>query len=188
MKLLELFLAFLKIGLFTFGGAYAAIPLIREEVLARGWLSEEMFSYFVGVSESTPGPIMVNMATYVGSSRAGFWGALCCTFGVVLPAFVIILLLAPVLKKASSFPAVQAVLKYIKPCIAGVILAVGISMLISSVFTDVSEFSLSWKAVIIGAILMAVKIGYSKIKKKAVSPILLIACSAVLGMVFYGVT
>ena len=84
----DLFLGFLKVGLFSFGGAYAAIPLIRDVVLHYGWLDDEILAYMIAVSESTPGPIMVNMATYVGSMTAGIPGALIATFSVVLPAFV----------------------------------------------------------------------------------------------------
>ena len=92
MILLELFLGFLKVGCFSFGGAYFAIPLIRETVLSHGWLTDDAVSYMIAVSESTPGPIMVNMATYVGSSQAGFLGALVATTAVVLPSFLVILL------------------------------------------------------------------------------------------------
>ena len=86
----ELFVSFLRVGLFSFGGAYCAIPLIREEVFRRGWLSDEALSYMIAVSESTPGPIMVNTATYIGSSQAGFFGALLATTAVILPSFLII--------------------------------------------------------------------------------------------------
>ena len=72
----DLLFGFLKVGLFAFGGAYGAIPLIRDVVLSYGWIEEEMLTYMIAVSESTPGPIMVNLATYVGSSQAGFWGSL----------------------------------------------------------------------------------------------------------------
>ena len=101
MIFLELFLGFLKVGCFSFGGAYFAIPLIRETVLSHGWLSDETVSYMIAVSESTPGPIMVNMATYVGSSQAGFWGALVATTAVVLPSFLIILLVCVLMKSTS---------------------------------------------------------------------------------------
>ena len=96
MIYLELFLGFLEVGCFSFGGAYGAIPLIRDVVLSYGWLSEEMLTYMIAVSESTPGPIMVNLATYVGSSQAGLLGSLAATIAVVLPAFVIILLITAV--------------------------------------------------------------------------------------------
>ena len=85
MIFLELFFAFLKVGSFTFGGGYSAIALIRDVVLSYGWLSDEMLTYMIAVSESTPGPIMVNLATYVGSSQAGALGGLLATFAVVLP-------------------------------------------------------------------------------------------------------
>ena len=83
----ELFIGFLKVGLFSFGGGYAAIPLIRDVVMSYGWLSEDMLTYMIAVSESTPGPIMVNLATYVGISQGGMPGALVATFAAVLPCF-----------------------------------------------------------------------------------------------------
>ena len=104
MIYLDLLIGFLKVGLFSFGGAYGAIPLIRDVVLSYGWIDDEMLTYMIAVSESTPGPIMVNMATYIGSSQAGFLGALIATAAVVLPAFVIILLIMVVLKKLLGSP------------------------------------------------------------------------------------
>ena len=100
MILLDLLLGFLKVGCFAFGGAYGAIPLIRDVVLSYGWLSEDMLAYMIAVSESTPGPIMVNLATYIGSSQAGLAGALIATLAVVLPSFLIILLVTAILKTA----------------------------------------------------------------------------------------
>ena len=110
MKLLVLFLEFLKIGLFTFGGGYAMIPLIKEAVLKHGWMDETQFLNMIGVSEVTPGPIAINMATYVGSTQAGFLGSLICTVGVVLPAFVIMLLVSILLKKFMKNRYVQSAL------------------------------------------------------------------------------
>ena len=123
MILLELFIGFLKVGCFAFGGAYGAIPLIRDVVLSYGWLDDEMLTYMIAVSESTPGPIMVNLATYVGSSRAGFYGSLVATLAVVLPSFIIILLVTALLKAVLKNRYVQAVLRGLKPCIVGIILA-----------------------------------------------------------------
>ena len=97
MKLLGLFAVFFKIGLFTFGGGYAMLPLIQQEALSRGWLDADTLYRFIGVCESTPGPIAVNMATFVGSTRAGLAGAACATLGVVLPAMLVMLLIAAVL-------------------------------------------------------------------------------------------
>ena len=86
-KGIRIAVGFLTVGLFSFGGAYAAIPLIRDVVLSYGWLDEDTLMNMVAISESTSGPIMVNMATYVGSSKAGIWGGALATFAVILPAF-----------------------------------------------------------------------------------------------------
>ena len=135
MIYLELFLGFLYVGCFAFGGAYGAIPLIRDVVLKYGWLAEEELTYMIAVSDSTPGPIMVNLATYVGSTQAGLLGSLLATTAVVIPSFVIMLLITAVLKHAIKHPVVQAVLRGMKPCIIGIILATGLHMIISHCFT-----------------------------------------------------
>ncbi|HOW38524.1 MAG TPA: chromate transporter, partial [Bacillota bacterium] len=95
-ELLVLFLAFFEIGLFTFGGGYAMIPMIEEAVLRHGWLANTSFSLvdFIAVSESTPGPFAVNIATFIGMTEAGIPGAILATVGVVLPSFIVILLIA----------------------------------------------------------------------------------------------
>ena len=87
MIYIDLFIGFLKVGIFSFGGGYVSIALIREIVLSYGWLDDEMLSYMIAVSESTPGPIMVNLATYIGSSKGGILGAFIATTAVVFPAF-----------------------------------------------------------------------------------------------------
>ena len=92
MIYLKLFWDFFKVSCFTFGGAYGAIPLIRDMVLGNGWIAEDQLAYMIAVSESTPGPIMVNLATYIGNTQAGFWGSLIATIAVVLPAYLVILL------------------------------------------------------------------------------------------------
>ena len=130
MIYLELFLGFLKVGCFTFGGGYGAVALIRDVVLSNGWLSEDMVTYMIAVSESTPGPIMVNMATYIGSDQAGFWGSLVATVGVVLPAYLVILLIICILKNIITNRYVQAVLRGLKPCVVGIVCATGLYMVI----------------------------------------------------------
>ncbi len=179
MIYLKLFWEFLKIGLFTFGGGYGAIPLIKECVERNGWLSEEMLSNMLAISESTPGPIMVNTATYIGSSQGGVLGAAVATLGVILPAFIVMILFSVFLKKVLEKPAAASVLSGVKPCIAGIITATGIYMLFTSTafFTDTVS-------VIIAGILSAVYFIFLGIRKKAISPILLICISAVLGIVF----
>ena len=88
MMYLKLFWEFFKVSCFTFGGAYGAIPLIRDMVLGNGWITDERLSYMIAVSESTPGPIIINLATYVGNEQGGFSGSLIATLGVVLPSFI----------------------------------------------------------------------------------------------------
>lgn len=179
--ILNLFLGFLKVGCFSFGGAYAAIPLIRDTVLSYGWLNDEMLTYMIAVSESTPGPIMVNLATYVGVSQAGFLGAMVATFAVVLPSFLIVLAVTAVFYKAIKNKYVRAALQGIKPSMIGVILATGCWMIIKNLFGD-SFGEISIRAVIITAILGAVYFGQKKILKLSISPIMLIIISAVLGI------
>lgn len=134
MILLELFLTFLKIGAFTFGGGYAMIPLIQSEVVTRGWLTEGQITDFIAVSESTPGPLAVNMATYVGAEIAGFAGALCATFGVVLPSFVIILIVAKSFDLFKSNKYVKNAMSGIKPAVIGLISAALLSVALTVFF------------------------------------------------------
>ena len=138
--ILNLFLGFLKVGCFSFGGAYAAIPLIRDTVLSYGWLNDELLTYMIAVSESTPGPIMVNLATYIGASQAGFLGAMVATFAVVLPSFLIVLAVTAVFYKAIKNKYVRAALQGIKPGMIGVIFATGCWMIIKNLFKDKSSY------------------------------------------------
>ncbi len=186
MIYLDLLIGFLKVGLFAFGGAYGAIPLIRDVVLAYSWLDDEMLTYMIAVSESTPGPIMVNLATYVGSSQAGFPGALIATAAVVLPSFIIILLIMVLLKKLLKNPYVQAILRGMKPCIIGIILATGLYMILHNCVDSSIQFSLNTTAIIMTVVLSAVYFGSGKILKKGISPIGLIGISAVAGIIIYG--
>lgn len=183
MIYLDLLIGFLKVGLFSFGGAYAAIPLIRDVVLSYGWLTDNELSYMIAVSESTPGPIMVNVATYVGSSQGGILGAFIATFATILPAFIIILLAMVVLKKTMSNKYVQATLSGLKPGVVGIILATGIFMLFGRLFDISSGYALSLKSLVVAVVLVGTMVIFKCIKKKNISPILLIVISAVLGMV-----
>lgn len=187
MIYLDLFLGFLKVGCFAFGGAYGAIPLIRDVVMSYGWLSDEMLTYMIAVSESTPGPIMVNLATYIGSSQAGFLGAVIATLAVVLPSFLIILLVTVLLKTALKNKYVQAVLRSLKPCVIGIVLATGIYMVFGNCFGAISAIQINLQAIILTAILVASMFGYRHFAKKKLSPILLIVLSAIAGMAVYGI-
>jgi chromate transporter len=186
MLYLTLFLEFLKIGLFTFGGGYAMIPLIKEAVLKHNWLSEAQFLNMIGVSEVTPGPIAINMATYVGSTQAGFFGALLCTIGVVLPAFIIMLLISILLKRYMKNKYVQSALGGIKFVAVALIMASALT-----IFADVLfPYSLN-NGLTITPNFIAIKIfilvvaGYFLLKillKKKPGPISIIIMSAIVGL------
>lgn len=186
MILLELFIGFLRVGCFAFGGAYGAIPLIRDVVLSYGWLDEEMLTYMIAVSESTPGPIMVNLATYVGSSQAGIPGALIATIAVVLPSFIIILLVTALLKTVLKNPYVQAVLRGLKPCMIGIILATGVYMIIRNGIV-IQEKVILIRPLILTLMLALIYFGSRKISKNGISPIMLICISAIAGAALYGI-
>ena len=185
MIYLDLLLGFLKVGCFAFGGAYGAIPLIRDVVISYGWLSDEMLTYMIAVSESTPGPIMVNLATYIGSSQAGALGAVIATLAVVLPSFLIILLVTALLKTALKNKYVQAVLRGLKPCVIGIVLATGIYMVLGNCFGTISEIKVNMQAICITALLVASIFGYMYFAKKKLSPIGLIILSAIFGIIIF---
>lgn len=185
---LELFLTFFKIGLFTFGGGYAMIPVVEAEVVPK-WLSSEMFLNFIAVAESTPGPIAINMATFIGSTQGGFWGALLATLGVVLPSFIIIILIASVITGLMKFAGVKAFLSGIRPVVVGLIVATAIGMFLSVVLGLESigqAVVFDWKALVIFGIIATTHFTIKGITKKAPSPIILIILSALLGILFYG--
>lgn len=135
MIYLQLFFSFLMIGTVSFGGGYGMISLIRETVLSHGWLSEEEFLNFIAVSESTPGPLAVNMATFIGSSQGGILGSFFATLGVVMPSFFIILLIAALLKNFMKYAGVQAFLSGIRPCVVAMILSTAVTMGLGTLFS-----------------------------------------------------
>ena len=190
MIYLDLLLGFLRVGCFAFGGAYGAIPLIRDVVLSYGWMDDDALAYMIAVSESTPGPIMVNLATYVGSSQAGLPGAILATLAVVLPSFIVILLITAALKNLLKHRLVQAALRGVKPCIIGIILATGGYMVIHNcIAAREGMFTgplLDWQAVGITAVLLTVCPLFRAVKKRSLSPVSLIFISACLGVLVYG--
>lgn len=121
MIYLTLFLTFFKIGAFTFGGGYAMLPMIQQEVASHGWMTGEELVNFIAVSEATPGPFAINVSTYVGTETAGLAGALAATSGVVLPSFLIILAIARIYTKFQKSTAVQGVMTGLRPAVVGLI-------------------------------------------------------------------
>ena len=185
MILLDLFLSFLKVGAFCFGGGFGMLPLIEETVVAKGWLSQEAFYNFVGVGESTPGPIAVNVATYVGATQAGFLGSLAATAGTVMPSFLIILLIAAVLKNLTGNRYFKGFIKGVKPVVAALIVSTGVTLLAQAVgYVSLTEFHFDWVSLVIFAIIAAVYFGAKALLHKKLSSIHIILLSAVLGIVF----
>ena len=188
MIYLELFLTFLKIGAVSFGGGYAMISPIRQEVLSNGWLTETEILNLIAVAESTPGPIAVNMATFVGSTQGGILGSFLATLGVVLPSFLIILAIASLIRGFLIYRGVHAFLSGVRPCVVGLILATSATLFMTTLlgFTTLdSGLVPDWRGMIILAILAAVVLLGKKLLQKKPSPIMMILISALLGILFY---
>lgn len=177
---------FFLIGLFTFGGGYAMIPLIKELVLKYGWLSENEFYSFIGVCESTPGPIAINMATFIGSQEGGLLGSLCATIGVVLPSFIIILLVTSLLKKFIKNRYVQAFLTGVKPVVVGLILSTGLMLFIKAIgYQDLKTWDLNTQSLIIFTLIVFVYNFSKYVLKKKINNIMLIILSAFMGIIIF---
>lgn len=193
MIFLELFWTFFKIGLFTFGGGYAMLPLIQEQVVTHGWLTEEAIVNFIAVSESTPGPFAINIATYVGSQVGGgeyggnllftILGSAAATLGVVLPSFIVILLVAKFYQQFKSSHTVKGLMTGLKPAAIGLIASAVVSMALT-VFIPNGFSAALFKdpTLYISAAIFAVCTVLVFLKKKKVPPVLIICIAAVLGI------
>ena len=183
--LLELFWVFFQIGLFTFGGGYAMIPMMQDFIVdQKGWVSYEEIMNFIAISESTPGPFAINMATFVGTSQYGILGAIVATIAVILPSFIIILLIAKLFSNFSNNKYVRAALGGIRPIVIGLIVVVGISLLYSHALPNgiFGNVVIEWRYLILVAICLLIKFKFKKI-----SPIYLILISAGLGLLLYSI-
>ncbi len=178
MIYLQLFLSYLKIGFFGFGGGYAMLSLIQNEVVGRhAWLSASQFADIVALSQMTPGPIAINSATYVGYTVAGFWGSVIATCSVCLPPLTLMLLITRFFLRLRNNRYVEGALAGLKPVVIGMIASAALML----IFPDSEQgrsFIDPWSWVIFGTCLAA-----SLLK---VNPILLIVLSAVAGTVIYG--
>ena len=185
MILLNLFLGFLYVGCFSFGGAYAAIPLIREIALEYGWINEENLTYMIAISESTPGSVMVNLATYIGTSQAGVLGAIVATFAEVFPAFLIIIIMMVLLKNSYENKYIQAILNGMKPSIIGIIMGIGFYMILKNLNIVKELNNINIRSLIMTLVLLVIYYGSRKVLKKGLSPIKLIIISAICGIIIY---
>jgi chromate transporter len=189
MIYLKLFLTFLKIGVVSFGGGYGMISLIRDDCRSNGCLAEDELLNFIAVAESTPGPIAVNMATFVGATQGGPLGSALATLGVVLPAFLIMLLIAAVLKNFLEYQGVKAVMRCVRPCAIALILGTSLTLFMSNLLGITKGIpggiSPDFKGLILLGLIFLISFVIKKIKGKKPSPILMIGISALLGVIFY---
>lgn len=186
---LELFLVFLKIGAVSFGGGYGMISLIQQEVTSRGWLTGDQLWNYIAIAESTPGPIAVNIATFIGSAQGGFLGSLLATLGIVLPAFCIILIIATVFKNFAKNKYVNAAFEGITPVLWGLIISTGLLLIVQCLYANYDNFEVkgefNFHALIIFAVVGTVMIVYRLMRKKSLPPIATILVSAIAGMIYF---
>ena len=183
MIYLNLFLAFLKIGAVSFGGGYGMISLVRETVVSNGWLTDTRMMDFIAVSESTPGPIAVNMATFVGFSQGGVFGAILATLGVIMPAFLIMLLIASVMKTFMKRKGVNAFLEGVRPGVVALIMSTAVTMGLTLLFgIGGEECKINFFGIALLILIAGIAYVYKRFHKKKISPILLIIISAVIAL------
>lgn len=188
MLYLRLFFEFLKVGLFSVGGGLATLPFLREMASNTGWFTDADLADMIAVSESTPGPIGVNMATYVGFTVGGIPGAIASTLGLITPSVIIILLIALFLKNFKDNKYVQGAFYGLRPTSTGLIAAAGLSVaylvFINPLFAETKSLLnlLDWKAVVLAAVLIVLTRFVDQTKK--LHPIVFIAASAVIGIIF----
>ena len=189
MILLRLFWEFFKTGLFAVGGGMATLPFLYSIAERTGWFTSAQLTDMIAVSESTPGPIGVNMATYVGFTTAGVPGAVIATLGLVTPSVIIILIIARVLQQFRQNKLVDAAFYGLRPCSIGLIAAAGllvvkVAMLHTDLYFQTGRLAelVDWKAIALAAVLLVLTRWVKKTKK--LHPIVFILGSAVVGVVF----
>lgn len=173
---------FFKIGLFAVGGGPATLPFLMELTRNYDWFTMKELTDMIAVSESTPGPLGVNMATYVGFETLGLWGGIVSTIGLVVPSIVVITIIATFFNKMNQNPKVQSVFKGIRPAVTGIIAAAVAGICKVSLFTfDNDIFTPQWKTIILCIIVL----GLLQIKKlKKLHPFLWFVVGAIAGIVF----
>lgn len=185
MIYLELFLVFLEVGALSFGGGMGMISMIRDLVISHGWLTEEELLNMIAVSESTPGPIAVNIATFVGSSQGGILGALLATIGVVLPSFIIILIIASLIRNLLKYRGVSAFLSGIRPSVVALIIGTAITLFISGFFGFSrlgDSVNVDYSGLLVFFSIAILASAYKRVARRSASPFILIISSALLGM------
>ncbi len=189
MIFFELFYTFFLIGLFTFGGGYAMIPMIQEQVVGKGWITSDTLTDFIAISEVTPGPFALNISTFVGLHVGGSFGAVCATIGVILPSLIIIILVAIVMNKFIKNRFVQGALNGVKPIVLALILSTALVLFIKIVFfgghSINGEFTFDRRSFALLITLLLFTTIYKRVNKKSVNPIMLLGLSALMGMIIF---
>ena len=182
MIYLQLFYTFFKIGLFGFGGGYAMLSMIQGEVVTRyDWVSTQEFTDIVAISQSTPGPIGINAATYVGFTATGsIWGSVIATFAVVLPSFILMLTISKFFLKYQKHPAVEAVFSGLRPAVVGLLASAALVLMNVENFGSPTEDTYTFVISII--IFLIAFIGTRKYKA---NPILMIIACGIAGLLLY---
>ena len=191
MIYLQLFYTFFLIGLFTFGGGYAMIPMIEEQVVGNGWISDKALTDFIAISEATPGPFALNISTFVGNSVGGVFGAICATIGVVLPSLIIIIIVAILMNKFMKNRFVQGALAGVKPIVLALILSTTLLLFVKTVFFNGNaikgDMTFDLRSLTLLITLSGLLIVYRKTHKKSLGPIKLLGIAALLGIIIFTV-
>lgn len=178
---LEMFFVFAMIGLFCFGGGYGILPFIQGEVIGRGWMTAQEFINMIAVSESTPGPLGINVATYVGFRMGGIAGAVCSTAGLMMPAFFLVMLVTRLLRTEQGGKLWQRFTIGIRPVVVGLIFYAAWSIAKTVLMhTGTAGIQLDWTGVFLAAA------GFLAVQKFKIHPVLLIGTAAFLGALFAG--
>lgn len=185
MIYLELLLTFMLVGALGFGGGYAVLPLIEEQlVVNHGWLTTQEFIDILTLSEMTPGPIAVNAATFSGNRIAGVFGGIVATIGVVLPSFAIVILIAYLYFKFRQLRLFQGVVEGLRPAVVALIASAGLTIFLNALFQTTDQPLLTLSNInLVNVLLFA--IGFTGIRKYQLSPIKVILLCGGLGMMIY---
>lgn len=184
MIFLQLFYEFFKTGLFAVGGGLATLPFLEDISQRTGWFTSAQLADMLAISESTPGPIGVNMATYVGFETAGILGALCATVGLVMPSVIIIILISKVLEKFRTNTYVEAAFYGLRPASVAMVASAGIGVAMTTLLNlTASGFAvLRWRELVLAAVILVLTNFVPKVKK--FHPIVFIALAAAVGIIF----
>ena len=184
MIFLQLFYEFFKTGLFAVGGGLATLPFLEDISQRRGWFTSEQLADMLAISESTPGPIGVNMATYVGFETAGILGSLCATVGLVMPSVILIILVSKVLEKFRTNTYVEAAFYGLRPASVAMVASAGIGVAMTTLLNlTASGFAvLRWRELVLAAVIVVLTNFVPKVKK--FHPIVFIALAAAVGIIF----